>query len=179
MTREDILTQQDDVMAFIDEVKYKLRFVDKRKLSKVKKICRKYDETQGNQMQMHVPMNIATYNTLIDIQIKKIVKDIYKEYNDLPIQRDSTDISCVDAIGYSEMILSDMSKMLKRSFFINYKNYKKYMRRDKSGAIGNNFEKIYSLQKDKVVTNLDFVIAVYRMLPNILKTIKTGGTDVV
>ena len=73
------------------------------------------------------------------------------------------------------MILGDMIKMLKRSFFINYKNYKKYMRRDKSGAIGNNFEKIYSLQKDKVVTNLDFVIAVYRMLPNILKTIKRGG----
>lgn len=179
MTREDVLTQQDDVMAFIDEVKYKLRFVDKRKLLKVKKICRKYDETQGKELQMSIPVDIATYNTLIDTQIKKIVKDISRNYSDLPIQPDSKEISCVDGIGFSEMIIGDMNKMLKRSFFIDYKKYKKYAKRDKTGDIGNNFEKIYSLQKEKVVTNLDFVISIYRKLPSILKTIKTGGDEIV
>lgn len=163
LTEEIIANQRNDMTSFINQIKYELKFIDTKKLNDIKKVC------ANSEASTKLPIDIATYNNMMDIQIKKIKSSMDKTHKELLIKSSSGNYTAPDIIGWIEMCIHTLNKELKTSFFIDYRKYRRQEKKDESGIIATNYELVYGLQKKKLMMNRDFILIAYRTLPELLK----------
>ena len=161
-----IIKQREEISEFIEHIKYELKFIDKKKLIKIKKLCNQSTE------RFHLPIDIAVYNDMMNIQIKKILSTMDKSHKELKIQPSSGYFNASEAMGWIEMSLILLHKELKSSFFIDYRKYRHQAKKDTSGIIADNYQLVFRLQKKKLEMNQKFIISTYRVLPKLLQTLR-------
>ena len=163
MTREEIISHNAEVKNFISDLKYKLSFIDEKKVVK----CKQQVRTVKTPIQ--VPFDVVTYENIMVNRIKTISNTITKEHKEMDVKKEPKSIPISDVVGWLEIMLRNKKKYLNPSFYINYRKYGRYRRKDKDGLVKKNFHKVYSLQKELVTTEIDYIITIYKMLPKILK----------
>ena len=163
MNDEMIARQSIEIKEIISTTKYKLKFIDKKKLADIKKLYRK------SHLTISAPCDIATVNDILDVQIKKCERDLTTEHKYLPVMTQDIDIPLSDALGWIDITISNLNKWLKKSFFIDYASYKKYRKKDINGIISDNYILCFDLQQKKIEANLNFVIESYRRILEILQ----------
>lgn len=168
MDEATMLAQKDEVREFISKTKYELSFIKKRKIDKIKKL------SENETFKFYIPIDIATYDTLMNNQIKKMRSDITRTYSNIEIKPSGTYYTAGDLVGWVEMEYMSLMRELKPSFFIDFRKYKRYSKKDIDGTISDNFETIYNLQMKKLETDKNFVFSSYRLLPKILRKLNGG-----
>lgn len=168
MDEATIVAQKDEIREYISKSKYELNFIDKRKIDKIKRLAK------NDSDKFHIPIDIATYDTLVDNQIKKMKSNLKREYSNIDIHPSGTYYTASDLVGWVEIEYMNLMRNLKPSFFIDFRKYRKLSKKDYDGNISKNFEAIYNLQMKKLEVDKKFVFSSYRLLPKILKNINGG-----
>ena len=171
MTREEIVSHNDDVRKFISDLKYKLSFIDEKKVI----VCKK--QLKSIRTPIQVPFDVVTYENIMMNRIKTISRTVMKEHKDMEIKKEPKEVPVSDVVGWLEIMIHNKKKFLTPSFYINYKKYNRYKRKDNEGNVKKNFYKIYSLQKEMVRSEMEYIITVYRMLPKMLQMVREEKND--
>lgn len=166
MKKEDIIKHNEDVQSFIKRMKSTIISVDSRKIQRVKKLCRKTTE------KIEVPFDIITYESVMMTRIKTRQRELEIPHKELPIKKEPIEVPINDVMGWLELMLRNIKKHLNRSFFIDYRKYKRYMKKDKQNIVKENFYKIYELQKELVTSEIEYIVELYKLLPSIINLAK-------
>lgn len=166
MDDKEIKNQNNDVRMFIFSMKKKVSLIKINKIRKVKKY------SKGIKTEIEVPFDIITYSSIMKTKISVRQRELEIPHKEVKVNKEPISISINDIISWFEIMYNKVKKSLTPSFFIDYKKYKKYRKKDTDKIILNNFEDIYSLQKELIETEVNYMISLYKMLPKILKIIR-------
>lgn len=168
MTDEEISLQTREIKTIISSMKYKLNFIDLKKIKFIKSKFKK-----SNQL-VTLPSDIVTYTALIDTRIKTILKTMDKPHNNLQIIPMETEVTVFEAMSWIELTYNSLLKDLRVAYFINFKKYNKYAKRDINKNIEKSFKEVYKLQLKKLNSKFDFIVSIYSMIPTLLKNEREG-----
>ena len=115
MTREEIVSHNDDVRKFISDLKYKLSFIDEKKVI----VCKK--QLKSIRTPIQVPFDVVTYENIMMNRIKTISRTVMKEHKDMEIKKEPKEVPVSDVVGWLEIMIHNKKKFLTPSFYINYK----------------------------------------------------------
>lgn len=172
MDKEYIKNQYKEIREFITSMKKKLSLIKVNKVRKVKKY------TKGVKTKIEVPFDIITYESIMKTKISTRLREIEISHKDAKINKEPLLIPIDDVISWFEIMARNVKKHLTPSFFIDYRKYNKYRKKDTNKIIENNFKDIFSLQKDLVETEINYMYSIYRMLPKILKIVRSDKNGI-
>ena len=112
MDEATIVAQKDEIREYISKSKYELNFIDKRKIDKIKRLAK------NDSDKFYIPIDIATYDTLVDTQIKKMKSNLNREYSNIDIHPSGTYYTASDLVGWVEIEYMNLMRNLKPSVFM-------------------------------------------------------------
>lgn len=167
MERKELLEQHLEIRNFIAKTKKKLEMIDGKKIHACKKYVGKIE------MEIEVPFDIATYESIMKTKINVRLQDLHSVHKDLPIKKSPITLSPKDVTGWLEILLRKVKKRyLVGSFYVNYRKHTREMRKDTKGIVEKNLKEVFQLQQTLVNDELEFILFLYRQLPSILKKVR-------
>lgn len=161
MTRDDVIAHNNDIRKFIKDIRYKMLYINKNQITKVKKALRNVDTP------VTAPYDASVYESMMEARINTLIHNIDINHSDLPITATSVELPINDLIGWVEMMIIRMKRFTNTSYYIDYK---KYLRKSRSNVnVEKNVNMIFELQKELVTKELEYVVKVVSMIPDMLK----------
>lgn len=162
MTDEEIKEHSKIVQAFTKNLKYRLNTINMNKISQIK------EAVKDSNKEFLVPFDIATYESMMMARMSVIKSDMTKRHVDQHVSTKAIKLPIQDIIGWIEVTHRRLVKLTNTRRYIDYRQYKKYRKKDKNGIIESNYKLVYKLQTDLVNKEIDYIVALYRKLPSYL-----------